>query len=49
MQKEEKQEYQEMLSIEEYLIKRKRQKEKEENWTKERKSSPAVFSTGLYV
>lgn len=48
MQKEERQEYQEMLSIEEYLIKRQKQKEQERRQV-EQKNSPAVFSTGLYV
>lgn len=48
MQKEEKQEWPEMLSIEEYLIKRQKQKEREKRQT-EQKSSPAVFSAGLYA
>lgn len=48
MQKEEKQEWLEMLSIEEYLIKRQKQKEGEKRQI-EQKSSPAVFPAGLYV
>lgn len=48
MQEVEKQEYQEMLSIEEYLIKRQKQKEQEKRQI-ESKNSPAVFVTGLYV
>ena len=48
MQKEERQEDHELLSIEEYLIKRQKQKEQERRQV-EQKNSPAVFPTGLYV
>ena len=48
MQKEKKQKYQEMISIEEYLMKRRKQKEIEGRQFRQ-EESPAFFAAELYV
>lgn len=48
MQKEKKQKYQEMISIEEYLMKRRKQKEIEDRQFRQ-EESPAFFAAELYV
>lgn len=47
MQKSKKENYQEIISIEEYL--NRRQKVKEQKKTQEKEKSPIVLLTGLFV